>query len=588
MSFASPGYLALLALAPLAAAAYLALARGRRRAAERFAPGQEFHHLSPNVSPRRRALKALLVVLAVAVLAVALARPRVGQEEVIVQQAGADVVIALDVSRSMFADDVEPNRLAAAQRATLALVDRLRGHRVGLVIFAGEALLRSPLTTDTTPVRTLVLAAPQDSVLLVPGSDLGVAVRTAVRALEAGEAESKVIILVSDGEDHEGEALAAAQDAARRGILLFAAGIGTEAGALVPVTDPETGVLLPSEELGQGEAVVTRRNEELLRRMVAATPGGEYLPGEELAGVADAIDRLERTAFAADRQRQPIERFQWVVLAAFALLALEAVVPERRGAGWPRLPRLGASRRLLRPPSPQSAGLAILVLLALLIVACGSTVDSLIADGNRAYDRGEYEAALEAYRRAGAIAPDRPEPHMNAGLALHRLERYREAVAETVRALPVEQPQQAARIHYNLANHYVRLGRLLDAFASYRETLLLDPNDRDAKHNLELVLLLIQQLEVEMVVEADDERDAGPSAGEGLTFDGAESSAGGREAEAQAEAAQRTLAEALADIDEAFTVEEALRALDLVQELYRLRPVSERGGASETPDRPDY
>ena len=585
MSFASPGYLVLLALAPLLAAAHLALARWRRRAAERFAPGRDALDLSPAASPGRRAFKAALVVLAVAVLAVALARPRLGQQEMVIYQTGADVVIVLDVSRSMLADDVTPNRLALAQQETLALLDRLRGHRVGLVIFARSALLRSPLTTDKAPVRALVQSAQQDSALLLPGSNLGAAIRAAALALEAGEGESEAIVLVTDGEDHEGDALAAAQELAREGILLYTVGVGTESGAPVPVIDPETGLPIAGEDSG----IVTSLNEELLRRMAAATPQGVYRPGEELAELAGVLDRLERAPFASERQRQPIERFQWVVLAALALLALDVLLPERRVDGWPRWPRLrlprGAAARAARGP-------AVIILLALVAASCGSTAAGLIAEGNRALDQGNDREALEAYRRAAAVAPERPEPHINAGLVLHRLERYEEAAAETVRALPIDDPLQAARAHYNLGNHYAQLGRLADARDSYREALLLDPNDEDAKHNLELVLQLLQLVQVTRIDDPSDPGSRGgegepgpPDDGEGAPAEGEE---GGDPAD-RAAAARRALDELLEGIDEEFTVEEALQVLELAQELNRLRPVAaEPGSASGEADHRDY
>jgi tetratricopeptide (TPR) repeat protein len=321
--------------------------------------------------------------------------------------------------------------------------------------------------------------------------------------------------------------------------------------------------------------------------MAAATPQGVYRPGEELAELAEVLDRLERTPFAAERQRQPIERFQWVVLAALALLALDVLLPERRGAGWPRL-RLpqGAAARAARGP-------AVLILLALVAASCGSTAAGLIAEGNRALDQGNDREALEAYRRAAAVAPDRPEPHLNAGLVLHRLERYEEAAAETVRALPIDDPLQAARAHYNLGNHYAQMGRLADARDSYREALLLEPNDEDAKHNLELVLQLLQIIQVTRI---EDPSEPGSGGGEGDPADGESSSDEGAPADGEeggdpanrAAATRRALDELLEGIDEEFTVEEALRVLELTQELNRRRPVAEPGGASGEADHPDY
>ena len=582
MSFASPGYLWLLALTPLAVAAYVWLAAWRRGASERFAPGLPSGRRSGDVSPRLRGLKTLLVLVAVAALPVALARPQIGHDELLVEQAGADIVIALDVSRSMLAEDVEPNRLEAARRATSTLLDRLQGHRVGLVIFARSALLRSPLTTDLTALETLLQSAEQDGSLLAPGSDLGAAIRTATAALADSEAESRVIVLVSDGEDHEGEALAAAREAAQRGVRLFVAGAGTEAGARIPATAP-AGAGGAEEEPDSPATVVTALDEGLLRRIAAATPGGDYVPGAELASLGETIDRLDRTSFVAERQRLPVERFQWLVLAALVALAVEALVPERRLS----LPRL----RLPRGGAPHAAQLGIwIAVVALLAAACGSTANSLIADGNRSYGEASYDDALEAYRRAGSVAPDRTEPHVNAGLALHQLERFDEAAEETARALPVDDSRLAARIHYTLGNHYVRLGRNFDALASYRDALLLDPDHEDAKHNLELVLRLIQDANI---LGTADEADAGGSSPADTETPSGEGQSGVSDGEGSGdgsltEATLRSLEEALAGIEEEFTVEEALRALDLVAELGRQRPVAGGSRASGSPDRPDY
>lgn len=582
MSFASPGYLWLLALTPLAVAAYFWLAVWRRGASDRFAPGRRSGQRSGEVSPLLRNVRALLVLLAVAALPIALARPQIGHDELVVEQAGADIVIALDVSRSMLAGDVEPNRLEAARRAASTLLDRLGGHRVGLVIFARSALLRSPLTTDLTALETLLQSAEQDGSLLAPGSDLGAAIRTATSALADSEAESRVIVLVSDGEDHEGEALAAAREAAQRGVRLFVAGAGTQAGASIPATAPARADGA-EEEPASGPTVVTALDEGLLRRIAAAAPGGAYVQGAELASLGETIDRLDRTSFVAERQRLPVERFQWLVLAVLAALAVEALVPEGRLS----LPGL----RLPRGGAPRAAQLGVwIAVVALLAAACGSTANSLIADGNRSYGEASYDDALEAYRRAGSVAPDRPEPHVNAGLALHQLERFDEAAEETARALPAGDSRLAARIHYTLGNHYVRLGRTFDALASYRDALLLDPDHEDAKHNLELVLRLIEDANISGAADEADSGGSSPSDNDTSPSDGQPgiSDGEGQGDGSLTEVTLRSLEEALAGIDEEFTVAEALLALDLVAELGRQRPVEGGRGAGGSPDRPDY
>lgn len=558
MSFESPGYLALVVLAPVAALAFLALARWRREAAARFAPGRPGSDLGapPNAV---RMLKASLIVLAVLLLAVAMARPRIGEEHVVIEQEGADVVIALDVSRSMLAQDVAPNRLARAVEQTSLLVERLRGHRIGLVIFAGAALVRSPLTTDTAPLLAFLGAAAEDQALVEPGSDIGDAVRTAMRVLQGSDAESRVIVLVSDGEDHEGDALAAANAAAGQGVLLYTSGFGTLAGAAVPGEEPIDGV-----------PVVTRINENLLRRVAVASPGGRYAAGDQLAEQATEINSLQRSSLAEERQVLPIERFQWFALAALALLVVEGLLPER-------------GRRLrLRGRARELVSVAGLFSIALVVgAACSSAADDFIADGTDAYERGDYAEALEAFRRAAAADPGRPEPHYNAGIALHQLGEYELAASETVRSFPIDDPTDAANAYYNLGSHYVLLGQLDDAFSAFRQSLLLHPDDRDAKRNLELVRLLMLEQATAVGSPGDEQPDADDDSEES----GGETSAGG---EAQQNALRQELRTALAGAEDELTVAEALRALELAQELNSTLPLSGQFGRPRPSDSPTY
>jgi Ca-activated chloride channel family protein len=589
MSFASPELLSLLALAPLAGLAFLCLARWRERARERFAlsPGAQPSHLSP--SPWRRGLKATLLVAAVALVAVAAARPRIGEEELLVRQEGIELVIALDVSESMLVKDATPDRLGRAQSEIQALLERLRGDRLGLVLFARNTMVRSPLTTDMGALGSLVDRAGGDAFLLLPGSDLGEGIRAAREVLAAGEAEGRAILLISDGEDHGGEALDAAREAAREGVTLHTAGVGTARGGSIPLSIPETGQTIPKFDPTTGEAIVSRADEGLLRRLAEAG-GGTFvsLTGEAtpLSALADELRALQQTPFAAESEERPIERFQPFLLAALGLIALEMLISERRAA-----PRL--QRRWLRwAPLPS------LLLILAAGTACGSAAADFNRDGNDLYDRGSYEEALESYRQAQALQPDRSDLHYNAGNALHRLELYGPAIEETLRALPAEDPALAARLHYNLGNHYFRLGSLSQALDEYKQALLLAPDDEDAKYNLE-----VSQRQLALQVSAAQEGageeaipgDTSPEPGRpGPAGEGTPGTAlPGEEGTAPAESAteqqlQRDLVEALAGIDEDFTIAEALHVLDFGEERSRLRAGEALAGPPQPGGPPDY
>lgn len=578
MTIQEPWLLALLAAAPLAA--FLAAWAARRRAASmgRYAPG------GPALpSPRGRAIRAALLCAGVALLAIAAARPAIGTRTETAPQQGVEVVVALDVSRSMLTADVPPDRLALATERLDALLDRLAGSRVALVIFADSGLLRAPLTTDLDAVRFLLASARSDASALTPGSNLAAGIRSGVRALEAAQSDSRAIVLVSDGEDHVGNAIAAAREAAQRGIVVHVAGVGTEHGGPIVDRDPQTGAVVPRLDPAAGGPVISRLDEPLLRA-VAEAGGGRYVPLAEsgVDPIAEALTALRGARFEDLIVERPVERFQTFALAAFVLLLIERIVAlTARGA-------TGAAT--VRAAFP---GVALLVLVA--GAACSADADDHNDSGNRYYAQGRYAEALLEYRRAQAADPQHPAPAFNAGTALYRLGEYQRAADELRTAISAGDAALGARAWYNLGNAYVRLGRLLDARAAYREALLLDPDYQDAKFNLELVnRALLEQPAAERPPPAgappgqpatDDAPGTGdarePSAGS--PRDGRTPGEGAPRAE---DDVGRTLEEALAGIDREFTLEDALRVLDLLRQREAAGAIG--GARSRTDGGPDY
>jgi Ca-activated chloride channel family protein len=327
VQFGAPVLLLLLLGLPPVLAALLWLARWRRRVVQRLVSGAG----SP-ISGRRRLLKAGLVLSALALLAVAAARPQRGSRRVLLPREGSDVMVALDVSASMLATDVAPNRLERAKQVLGALLDQVQGDRVGLVVFAGSAALRFPLTTDLSVARELIRGATVREGGLAPGTGLGEALRLAVSSFPRdGQARSRVVVLVTDGEDLAGSPLEAATLARERGIAVYTVGIGTAAGG--PIVQPGPGGRpAPRLDPQTGEPATSRRDEGLLRSLAAAAHG-RYLDGNEDDAptlLAGEIGRLARTRFESQEGAIPIERFQWFAAAALLLLALDLLLPERR------------------------------------------------------------------------------------------------------------------------------------------------------------------------------------------------------------------------------------------------------------------
>lgn len=345
MQFGAPALLVLLLGLLPALAALLWLARWRRRAVQRLV-----HGAGSPLSGRRRLLKGALALSALALLAVAAARPQRGSRRVLLPREGSDVMVTLDVSASMLATDVAPNRLERAKLVLSQLLDQVQGDRVGLVEFAGSAALRFPLTTDLSVARELIRSATVREGGLAPGTGLGEALRLAVSSFPSeGPARSRVVVLVTDGEDLAGSPLEAATLARERGIAVYTVGIGTAAGG--PIVQPAPGGRpAPRLDPQTGEPPISRRDEGLLRSLAAAARG-RYIDGNEEdapALLAEEIGRLARTRFESQEGTIPIERFQWFAAAALALLALDLLLPERR--------RGRTAERTQRPSVPGRRG----------------------------------------------------------------------------------------------------------------------------------------------------------------------------------------------------------------------------------------
>ena len=321
---------AYLLLPGLAALEWWAAAR-RRRALDRFGERGRIDRLT-SVASRRRIGRAVLRLAAVALLATALARPQFGDRVETVRRTGQDVVVALDLSASMEAGDVAPSRLAAARLAVGRLIERFDGDRIGLVAFAGEAFVQSPLTLDYA-AATLFLNAMEPDLVPVPGTDLGRAIEVALDGFGDPGERSRQIVVITDGEDHEGALDAAVERAVDEGVRIHAVGMGSTAGVPIPGFD-ENGA--PSGFLRDAEgSVVTTRLDDVTLQRVADRTGGAYY--HAAAGSGAAFDRLVEELTGGEGEEiesrevtRYEEQYQIFLGLALVLLVAEALLPERR------------------------------------------------------------------------------------------------------------------------------------------------------------------------------------------------------------------------------------------------------------------
>lgn len=331
MRFAWPSILWFVWAVPLLVVLLVQWRRQARRRLVRFAGEPLLARLAASVDSRARIGRAALRVGVLTLLIVAAARPQWGVGEVEVEQEGIDVVIALDISRSMLAEDVAPSRLARARAELSGLIDSFDGDRVGLVFFAGAAFPQCPLTVDYAAAR-LFLSQADPSMISAQGTSLAVAVRTALELFDDESGRSRVILAVTDGEDFEG-GLAEVRDAlAERGVALYAVGIGTAEGAPVPMQD-DYGRRQGFVRNREGEVVISRLEESDLISIVQAS-GGVYARagrgGLDVDRLRREIAALEGSAYRSQRVTRYQDRFVYPLSAALVLLLGEQFVRDRR------------------------------------------------------------------------------------------------------------------------------------------------------------------------------------------------------------------------------------------------------------------
>jgi Ca-activated chloride channel homolog len=310
---------------------YIIVLRRRESLMERFAQKNMIEGISPTFSMVRKLWKIALIISAFLLCLFALARPQWGFEWQEVKRTGLDMLIAIDVSKSMLARDVKPNRLERSKFAVKDLVRKLNGDRVGLIAFAGTTFLQCPLTIDYNGFL-LALDDLNAEIIPRPGTSISGAIREAVAALKGADKKFKVLVLITDGEELEGDAMRAAGEAAQEGIRIYCVGVGTAEGELIPVVDERGERAHLADKKGQ--VVKTRLNEDLLKRIAVAT-GGSYVHATQsdfgpTLIYEKSISRLEKRDIEAKMKKHYQDRYQIFLSAAVTLLLIESLLSERR------------------------------------------------------------------------------------------------------------------------------------------------------------------------------------------------------------------------------------------------------------------
>jgi len=476
--------------------------RAKARLVAQFVTARLLSTLTVGVSTGRQKARLALIVAAVALLIVALARPQIGFSYEEARSRGLDIVVAVDTSKSMLATDVAPNRLRRAQLAAMDLKRFARADRLGLVAFAGSAFLQCPLTLDDEAFRQSVESL---DVNIIPqgGSAVSEAIAAAKSAFKEGNDNHKVLVIFTDGEDNEGSAADAAKTAGKEGMRIFTVGVGTANGELLRVIDTQGRSEFIKDS--DGNAVKSRLNETLLQEIARET-GGFYM----LLSGANTINMLYERGLAplpksdltSQRIKRHHERYQWLLVAVLALLLIEMLLPERGRQG----------RKGDAPANATTAGMQT----AMLVAMCWMPVSMDAAETKSAltaFKERNFPLAQSLYENALIEKPADPRLHFNAGTAAYEATNLTAALSHLNAALTNANVNLQQQIYYNLGNTLYRIGEANGAFVekekqwelalkNFRNATALKTNDTDAVFNANFVRLKIAELkELQRLIE---------------------------------------------------------------------------------------
>lgn len=338
-------YLYALILIPVFIIIYILVSRWRKKALAAYGEVEVIKQLFPDVSKSKRIWKFILYLIAFTFLIIGIINPQVGTKLEEVKRSGADLMICLDVSNSMKAEDLQPNRLEKAKQSISKLVDKLEGDRIGIIVFGGQAYVQLPITTDYAAAK-LFLNSISTDMIPTQGTAIGNAIDLAMESFGKDEGKNKAIIVITDGENHEDDAIRTSEAAAEKGVSIHTIGMGSAEGSPIPIYRGDTREGFRKDK--EGNTIVTKLNEQALQE-IAAAGNGIYVRASNsdagLRNVLDEINKLEKKQFESKMYSDYEDRFQWFISAALLFLLIETVLSERKSKLYQRLNLFGDEKR---------------------------------------------------------------------------------------------------------------------------------------------------------------------------------------------------------------------------------------------------
>lgn len=421
----------------------------------------------------RMTLKFILLLLSFGAIAIGWANLQKGSGLEKTERKGTDVFIALDVSNSMLANDVQPNRLTRAKQLISTLLDKTKNDRVGLILFAGKSYLQVPLTVDYSALKMMLQNA-NPGMVPTQGTVIGDAIDRAINSFSQKEKKYKTLIIISDGEDHDETAMAKVKEAQDAGIIIHTVGIGSPEGTTL--YDPTTKSMRLDEE---GKPIISKLNEDELKS-IASAGNGTYSLLRNSDDVATKLSReignMEQKNLGVVSYSNYASYFQYFLLFAFLLLVIEWLIPGAQGKRFHNIKKPVAT--------------VVLLLFATTVMA----QQSQVSNGNKLYEQKKYKEAASVYQEALKKNPNYLPGIFNLGNALYQEKNY-DASRQLYSALSKKTKDATinASSHYNTGNTYMSEQKWQEAVESYKAALRKNPQDEDAKYNLSYALSKMKQ-----------------------------------------------------------------------------------------------
>ncbi|MDA3930121.1 MAG: VWA domain-containing protein [Prolixibacteraceae bacterium] len=328
--FGNPEYLMALVLIPVLIILYIIFNRKRKKAIQEFGNPELLEPLMPNASSARLAWKFTIILTALTFLIIGIARPQFGAKLQKIKRQGVEIIIALDVSNSMMAEDIQPNRLERAKRAISRLTERLNNDKIGLIVFAGDAYTQVPITTDYTSAK-LFLSSINTSIVPKQGTAIGSAINLGMKSFTPETESSKAIVIITDGENHEDDAVEMATIAQEEDIIVHTIGMGLPQGGPIPIINANGQKDFRKDK--NGEVVVTKLDEKMLQE-IAVAGGGKYVRANNtevgINAIFDEINKMQKTELESRVYSDYNDQFYYFIVVALALLLLEFFLMERK------------------------------------------------------------------------------------------------------------------------------------------------------------------------------------------------------------------------------------------------------------------